>query len=110
MAIRWKIVQSRLATNLSGETTPTLHTSDSNGLIRFYYGPKISIITANITAIANDNTSVTKNLIAHFGNATPTIMVLGITPQTMASREVNATEQALVRATVIDNFGNPGTR
>ena len=42
-------------TNLSGETLPTQHFSDTSGLIRFYYGPKISILTANITAIANDN-------------------------------------------------------
>ena len=51
---------------LKDETKPTQHFSDANGLIRFYYGPKISILTANITAIANDNSSLKKNLIAKF--------------------------------------------
>ena len=96
-----------ISTNVSGETTPTEHISDPNGLIRFYYGPKISILAANITAIAKDNVSVTNNLIANFVSSPPTNMVIAITPQTMASREIKPTEQAFVRATVFDNWGNP---
>jgi hypothetical protein len=94
-------------TNLSGETTPTEHFSDTNGLIRFYYGPKISLLSANITAIAKDNASVSKNIIATFVNSAPTNMVIALTPQTMASRDVKPAEQAFVRATVFDNWGNP---
>jgi len=96
-----------ISTNVSGETTPTLHTADTNGLIRYSYGPKISILTANITAIAKDNASVTKNLLANFISGAATNMVLAVSPQTMASREVVPTQQAFVRATVLDNFGNP---
>ena len=96
-----------VSTNISGETIPTLHTSDSNGLIRFYYGPKIKILTANITAVAYDNASVTNELIAQFTDSGPINMVLAVTPQTMASREVNPSQDAYVRATVIDLFGNP---
>ncbi len=96
-----------IRTNVSGEQTPTLHTSDSNGLIRFYYGPKITVLTANITADAYDNASVTNEILAQFINTGPTNMVLAVTPQTMASREVNPSQQAFVRATVIDLVGNP---
>jgi len=96
-----------IRTNVSGEQSPTLHTSDSNGLIRFYYGPKITVLTANITADAYDNASVTNEILAHFVNTGPTNMVLAVTPQTMASREVNPSQQAFVRATVIDLVGNP---
>ena len=96
-----------IRTNVSGEQTPTVHTSDSNGLIRFYYGPKITVLTANITADAYDNASVTNEILAQFTNTGPTNMVLAATPQTMASREVNPSQQSFVRATVIDLVGNP---
>ena len=96
-----------ISTNLTGETTPNLYAADSNGLIRFVYGPKISLVTANITAIAKDNASVSKNIIAQFVNSSPTNMVLAVTPRYMASLDVVPSQQAFVRATVIDTFGNP---
>ena len=77
-----------ISTNLSGEETPKLYTSDSFGLIRLYYGTKISILTSNITAIAIDNSTINKNLVANFvssGNVSNLILV--ITPETMASRD-----------------------
>ena len=94
-------------TNITGETTQTEHFSDTNGLIRFYYGPKMSILTANITAIAKDNASVNWNLIAKFVNSGPKNMVLAATPMTMGSRDVAPTQKSFVTATVIDTFGNP---
>ena len=100
-----------MSTNLSGEETPTLYTSDSYGLIRLYYGPKISILTSNITAIAKDNASVNKNLIANFvssGNVSNLILV--ITPETMASRDTDpsTTRSARVVGTITDAMGNSG--
>ena len=96
-----------VSTNLSGETMPNLYTSDSNGLIRIIYGPKISPLTVNITAIAKDNASVTKNLIANFIGSTPTNMVSGSHPADHGQPGNAPSEKAFVRATVIDNFGNP---
>jgi hypothetical protein len=92
------------------ETMPTLHTSDSNGLIRFYYGPKISILTSNITAIAEENSTLRKYLIAKFiSSENPSNLFLVVNPQTMASFESDAstTRQAKVIAILNDEFGNP---
>ena len=84
-----------------------VYTSNSLGQIRLSYGPKYSISNITLNAIAVDNHTVTNQIIAHFINSAPTNMVLAITPQTMASREVEPTEQAFVRATVMDLLGNP---
>jgi len=84
-----------------------LYTSNSLGQIRLSYGPKITVNDITIDAISVDNHSVTNQLIAHFVNSEPTNMVLAVTPQTMASREVEPTQKAFVRATVIDMLGNP---
>lgn len=96
-----------ISTNISGEQTPTLHTSDSNGLIRFYYGPTIQILTANITAVAYDNPALKSELIAHFVSDEATNLVLALTPQIMGSLDVDSGSSAFVRATVVDDFGNP---
>jgi hypothetical protein len=84
-----------------------IYTSNSLGQIRISYGPKITVNNITINAISVDNHSVTNQLIAHFVNSAPTNMVLAVTPQTMASREVEPTQKAFVRATVIDMLGNP---
>jgi hypothetical protein len=97
-------------TNLSGETTPQLYTSDDNGLIRFYYGPKISILAAKITAVTQNNASVTNELIANFvSNDIPTNLILVVTPETMASRETDPStvREARVLGILTDDFGNP---
>ena len=94
-------------TNLPGETTPTSHTPDSNGLIRFYYGPKISLFNVTITAITADNSSVFKILYANFVSSSASNMILAITPQTMASRETNPSQTAEVIGKVYDAWGNP---
>jgi hypothetical protein len=99
-----------ISTNLTGETNQTEHFSDTNGLIRFYYGPKISILTANITAIAKDNISVKKNLIANFvSSGVGSNIILVITPETMASRDshISTTREARVVGILTDAWGNP---
>ena len=84
-----------------------LYTSNSLGQIRLSYGPKITVNNITITAISVDNHTVTNQLVAHFINSGPTNMVLAVTPQTMASREVEPSQKAFIRATVIDLLGNP---
>ena len=100
-----------MGTNLTGEETPQQYTSDANGLIRFYYGPKISVLTANITAIAVHNSSLKKSLTAKFVSSGASNLYLVVTPQTMASGEQDAstTRQAKVIAILSDDFGNPVT-
>jgi hypothetical protein len=92
-------------TTLPGEQE--LYTSNSQGQIRLSYGPKYTVNNITINAFSVDNHTVTNQLVARFINAGPTNMVLAITPQTMASREVEPSQQAFVRATVIDVLGNP---
>jgi len=99
-------------TNLTDELTPKLYTTNSLGQIQMTYGPKISVLTANITAIAADNSSVRNNLIASFVSSNvPSKLLLVVTPQTMASRDCDAvtTREAKVVAILTDDFGNPVT-
>jgi hypothetical protein len=85
-----------------------LYTSNALGQIRINYGPKTAVWNnIPITAISIDNHSVTNTLYASFTNTGPTNMVLVVTPQSMASREVAPSQEAFVRATVVDLFGNP---
>jgi hypothetical protein len=93
--------------NTSLPNEQQLYTSNSLGQIRLSYGPKITVNNITINAISLDNHTVTNQLVAHFINSGPTNMVLAVTPQTMASREVEPSQQAFVRATVIDLLGNP---
>jgi len=103
-------VQNRsllINTNLTDELTPYKLTTNSLGQIQMTYGPKISILTAKITAISIDNASVNNTLIAKFISDKATNMVLALTPQTMGSWDIPSLQPAFVRATVIDQFGNP---
>ena len=98
-------------TNLTDELTQKFYTTNSLGQIQVKYGPKISILTANITAIAVDNSSVTKNVIAKFissGEAENLLLI--ITPQTMASWDsdpLHTTREATVVGSLTDAWGNP---
>jgi hypothetical protein len=83
------------------------YTSNSLGQIELHYGPVFIADEITIDATSIDNHSVTNRTIASFVNSTPTNMVLAVTPQTMASREVKPESVAFVRATVIDLYGNP---
>jgi hypothetical protein len=99
-------------TNLTDELTPKLYTTNSLGQIQMTYGPKISVLTVNITAIAADNSSVRNNLIASFVSSNvPSSLLLVVSPQTMASRDCDpsTTREAKVVAILTDDFGNPVT-
>ena len=99
--------QINWTTSLIGDVGQGLKTSNSYGQIQFPYGPKITVNNVTLTAISIDNPSVKNVLYAEFSNAEATNIVLTVTPQIMISRDAKSTEQAFVRATVIDNFGNP---
>ena len=92
-------------------TTPTneqkKYTSNSLGRIALKYGPVVTAENITIDATSIDPPYVTNRTIAQFVNSAPTNMVLAVTPQNMASREVKPETVAYVRATVIDLFGNP---
>jgi len=94
-------------TSLSGDAGQGLKKSNSNGQIEISYGPKITVNTVTLTAVSIENPSLKNVMYAEFTNAEATTIVLTVTPQIMISRDAKPTEQAFVRATLIDNFGNP---
>jgi hypothetical protein len=71
------------------------------------YGPKANVKTITLTATSVNNSSVTKILLAQFTTAQASNMVLAITPQSMASREIPTSQPAQVVGKVTDMFGNP---
>ena len=112
METRYKTDPYGSVLNLTDELTPKLYTTNSLGQVQMTYGPKISLMTANITAIAADNSSVKNNLIASFVSSNePSNLLLVVTPQTMASRETDpsTTREARVVAILTDDWGNPVT-
>lgn len=96
-------------TNVTGEQTNITHTADSNGLIRFYYGPKVDRMVVDITAFAlpADNASLTNHVIAKFVADDPKNMVLTVSPPNMMSLDIKSDSMAYVRGTVVDMVGNP---
>ena len=77
-----------ISTNLTDELTPKSYITNSLGQVQITYGPKISVLTANITAVAAENSSVTNSLDANFvGSNVASNLFLVVTPQTMASRD-----------------------
>ena len=108
-------VQTRsigVRTNLTDELTQKYYTTNSLGQIQVKYGPKISILTANITAIANNTAgSVNKTFIVKFiSSEEAENLLLIITPQTMASWDsdpLHTTREATVVGSLTDAWGNP---
>ena len=101
-----------IRTNLTDELTPKLFTTNSLGQVQTTYGPKISVLTANITAVAAENSSVTNSLDAHFVRSNvASNLFLVVTPQTMASRDSDLLNkrQAMVVAILYDDTGIPVT-
>ena len=84
-----------------------LFTSNSRGQIRVTYGPKATVKNITLTATSESNSSVTKVLFAQFITAEATNMVLAITPQNLASRDIPTSQPAQVVGKVTDFFGNP---
>jgi len=101
-----------ISTNLTDELTPQSYRTNSLGQIQITYGPKVSVLTANITAVADGYPGVTNNSYAKFvGSDIAANLYLVVTPQTMASRDCDSstTRQAMVVAILSDEWGNPVT-
>jgi hypothetical protein len=94
-------------TSLTGPQEQELKTSNSLGQIQLKYGPKVAVNNITITAISIDNQSVSNLLHAEFINSGATNMVLAITPQVLASREIPTYQPAQVVGKVTDFVGNP---
>lgn len=80
--------------------------TNSDGQIRFTFGPFDSVGTYNIRAEAIENTSVMIDQALRFTNTSPQDMVLTANPQSMPSAEVADEFTASIRAKVIDESGN----
>jgi hypothetical protein len=101
-----------ISTNLTDELTPQSYRTNSLGQIQITYGPKVSVLTANITAVADGYPGVTNNSYAKFvGSDIAANLYLVVTPQTLASRDCasNTTRQATVVAILSDSVGIPVT-
>lgn len=94
-------------TSLSGPEEQVQKSSNSLGQIELKYGPKVSVNNITITATSIDNTSVKNILHAEFIASGATDMVLAITPQILASREIPTYQPAQVVGKVTDFSGNP---
>jgi len=98
-------------TNLTDELIPKNYTSNSRGQIQIKYGPKYTILTSKITANSTDNPGVGNVTFVKFVNSEqPTNLILIITPETMASRDIppgHTTQEARVLARITDYGGNP---
>jgi hypothetical protein len=101
-----------ISTNLTDELTPQLYRTNSLGQVQITYGPKVSVLTANITAVAEGYPNVTNISYAKFvGSNVASNLYLVVTPQTMASRDCDpsTTRQAKVVAILSDEWGIPVT-
>jgi hypothetical protein len=90
-----------------GSGEQQLYTSNSLGQIRVTYGPKATVKTITITATPKSNPNIINVLFAQFTSAEATKMVLAITPQSLASRDIPTSQPAQVVGKVTDFFGNP---
>ena len=60
-----------------------------------------------ITATAVDNASVTRSREIAFVSSDPTNLLLSTCPETMPSSDVPGSAPTVIRAKVVDRFGNP---
>lgn len=81
--------------------------SNRYGQVMVTYGPENSMGTANITATAAANASVSATQVVEFTSTDPVDMVLSASPQSMPSRDVDPGTVAQLRAKVMDVKGNP---
>ncbi|MDD1666927.1 MAG: Ig-like domain-containing protein [Methanomicrobiales archaeon] len=94
----------RIATSIPGEET--VLTTNSNGVVAFYYQKDVAGLYI-LTATAVDNVTVTISQTVEFIAADPTTMLLTASPQTMPSRDVKSLGTSTLFAKVIDAKGNP---
>ena len=97
--------QDILITTSAGESKT--FTTNQDGQVTMFYGPKQTAGFYSITATAVANTSVKITQTLQFVSGDPKDMILTASPQTMASLDVNPAMVGSVIAKVIDEKGNP---
>lgn len=95
-----------IVTNVSGEEA-TLVTTNVYGRAQVSYGPRETTGGVAVTATAVDNTSVTCLQDLAFVSSDPVNLLLSTCPETMPSRDVPGSAPVVIRAKVVDQFGNP---
>ena len=95
-----------ITTNMSddGETRVTTNTY---GQAQVSYGPRETTGGVTITATAVDNTSATRSQPLAFVSSEPTNLLLSTCPEAMPSRDVLGSAPIVIRAKVVDQYGNP---
>jgi len=95
-----------ITTNVSGEEE-TLVTTNAYGRAQVSYGPRETTGGVAVTATAVDNISVTCSQDLAFVSSEPTNLLLSTCPEAMPSSDVPDSAPAVIRAKVVDQYGNP---
>lgn len=95
-----------ISTNVSGEGETPI-TTNFYGQAKVSYGPREATGGVTITATAVDNISVTCSQDLVFVSDEATNLLLSTCPETMPSRDVPGSGSAVIRAKVVDRYGNP---
>ncbi|WP_074175755.1 hypothetical protein [Methanoculleus bourgensis] len=95
-----------ITTNVSGEEE-TLVATNAYGQAKVSYGPQEMTGGVTITATAVDNASVTRSREIAFVSSDPTNLLISTCPETMPSSDVPGSAPTVIRAKVVDRFGNP---
>ncbi|RXE55743.1 hypothetical protein ABH15_05790 [Methanoculleus taiwanensis] len=92
----------------SRDGNPTATLTNSYGQVTVSYGPTLKIGVVTMTATAGEGAdTVSASADIEFVSSEPVDMVLSANPEFMASRDVNDSITATVRAKVVDVRGNP---
>jgi hypothetical protein len=81
--------------------------TNSEGKALTVYGPKKSIGKVNITAMVEGSPQISVTNTVEFVQSEAVMWELTASPQTLASRDVNPSVTAEIRAKVMDTLGNP---
>ncbi|MDK2989552.1 MAG: hypothetical protein PWR16_1081 [Methanoculleus sp.] len=93
-------------TSVSDEVE-TLLTTNVHGQVQVSYGPRETTGNVTITATAVENASVTCSRDLAFVSSDAENLLLSTCPETMPSRDVPGSTPAVIRAKVVDHYGNP---
>ena len=88
-----------------------LFKTNSSGMVKTTYGPKIRTDLINITATAVDSISegvyATTSQPVEFTSLEPVMMVMTANPQFLPSWDVPGGATSTIKAVVMDRYGNP---
>jgi hypothetical protein len=96
----------RVATTSPGDSPLNLTTNEA-GEVSIIYGPKDTVGVFDITATAQDNSTLSCTDVLEFISTSASDMVLTASPQTMASRDADPAIVSDLMGKVMDAKGNP---